>query len=103
MKKPPLCGGDLYWHFAEPDVRITRLLNAFKSDVLSGNYNGFERGKEAMGSINFYYMVEEPYLDYNGHTQISYSKRNHYTQIYEGTELYRLAMEYLLDANKPKE
>ncbi|MBO7275997.1 MAG: hypothetical protein J6V15_06460, partial [Clostridia bacterium] len=90
-------------NFAEPDVRITRLLNAFKSDVLSGNYNGFERGKDAIGSINFYYMVEEPYLDYSGHTQISYSKRNHYTQIYEGTELYRLAMEYLLDANKPKE
>ena len=90
-------------NFAEPDVRITRLLNAFKSDVLSGNYNGFERGKDAVGSVNFYYMVEEPYLDYSGHTQINYAKRNHYTQIYEGTELYRLAMEYLLDANKPKE
>ncbi len=90
-------------NFAEPDVRITRLLNAFKSDVLSGNYNGFERGKDSMGSINFYYMVEEPYLDYSGHMQVSYSKRNHYTQIYEGTELYRLAMEYLIEANNPKE
>ena len=84
-------------------MRVTRLLNAFKSDVMAGEYDRFAIGNDSMGSIHFYYMEEVPYIDFDGKTKYDYSKRSYYIQIYDDTQLYKLAVEYLIEANQPKQ
>ena len=44
-----------------------------------------------------------PYIDFDGKTEYEYQKHNHYIQVYDDTQLYKLAMEYLIEANQPKQ
>jgi len=83
---------------AEPDVRISSLVNALKSDIMSGGYDVLTVDtKISTGSVTFYYMTEKP----NGNS-VDYQKTTHYMSVREGSELEKLVLQYLLEANTAK-
>ena len=92
----------LDWSVGFADAaHISSLLDAFRNDVLAGQYYVLANNNNSMGGIDFYFIKEEPYADADGNVQ--YSKTDRYLQIYEGTQLYELAVQYLIEANTPKQ